>query len=149
MINQSAIILSCKLNFHKFIRFVGLSGIGWITDFVILIALVTFTTLQPYYANMISSCIAALGVFIASREGVFVKGKRNVYANVLIYLIYTLLVIMAASYLIASLSKYLMHTSIVMGLLLQPMWTVAIAKIVVTPFNMLLNFLVSKWLIET
>jgi len=145
MINQSPIIL----NLHKFIRFVGLSGIGWIADFIILISLVTYTTVPTHYANMISSCIAALGVFIASREKVFVKGKRNIYANLGIYLIYTLLIIMAASYLIGALSMYLIHTMSLMGFVFQPVLLVAIAKIVLTPFNMLLNFFVSKWLNET
>ena len=52
----------------NFLKFGGLSGLGWIADTCILLLLVRLTGMAPFAANIISSCIAALSVFLLSRE---------------------------------------------------------------------------------
>jgi putative flippase GtrA len=59
-----------------FLRFAGLSGLGWLLDMAVLLALVGLLGLPPFLANIASSCAAALSVFLISRLVIF-DGART------------------------------------------------------------------------
>ena len=57
----------------SFLKFGGLSGLGWLGDFLIFISLVLLLAVPPFWANCISSTVAALVVFLVSLEWIFIK----------------------------------------------------------------------------
>ena len=81
----------------SFLKFGGLSGLGWLADACILLALVGLLGMAPFAANFISSSIAALSVFLLSRELVFNKASGRTALRIAAYLAYVVLVIAVAS----------------------------------------------------
>jgi putative flippase GtrA len=138
-----------SLFWRKFIKFGGLSGLGWLGDFCILLSLVGILGLPPGRANVISSCIAAMMVFMVSREKIFAKAEGRGVLRLLSYFGYTILVIAIASaavhYLVPELVRLAGHYCA------HPAFTTvtAVAKILVTPPTLILNFLMSGLLSET
>ena len=133
---------------QSFLRFGGLSGLGWLLDFGLLYLLVRFARLPVFTSNLISATTAATIVFLLSRKLVFRSSSTFVLARVLFYCGYTLAVIVVAS--IAM--KYV--TIAAGSLALQfhhPLATstcAMIAKVIVTPANFLANFVVARFTSE-
>lgn len=127
------------------IRFVGLSGIGWMLDFA------TYTILGIWFSNLvlnniISSWIGVTFVFLFSTRVVFQNNSRiSLKWKYVIYLLYQ-------SVLIFFISKLLniVNTSIVTYISMELIrdFSAIISKIIVTPVTMILNFFVMKGVIE-
>ncbi|HEV2735564.1 MAG TPA: GtrA family protein [Longimicrobiaceae bacterium] len=133
---------------RKFIRFAALSGCGWLLDFCLLLVLVHAAAAPPLLANLVSSTTAASAVFLVSRACVFDSSAGGVHARLGVYVLYTLVVILAASALVGVLASRLASPG-VFGLLAgDATEAAAIAKVIVTPPQLLLNFVVSKFLNE-
>lgn len=136
------------MTWANLVRFGGLAGAGWIGDFCLLMVLVGVAGLPSGPANAISSATAALTVFLLSRELVFFKAHGRLLLRCAIYLAYTAVVILLASlamrYLTAGLSAWA-HSA---GLVLSATASAAVAKILVTPPQFLLNYCTSRWLSE-
>lgn len=131
-----------------FLKFAGLSGAGWLLDALLLLALVSAAGWQPFHANIASSCTAALAVFMVSRQMVFQKASRALLLRVGAYLAYSLCLILAASAAVGALVQPLsMLTAQLSQAWAWPAAT-AVAKVVVTPPQLVLNFLVSRFLVE-
>jgi hypothetical protein len=81
----------------SFLKFAGLSGIGWLLDASMLIVIIYFTILPSSPGNIVSSCTASLTVSLLSRELVFYKASGAGLRRLFWYLLYTLTVILAAS----------------------------------------------------
>ena len=131
-----------------FLKFGGLSGLGWIADTCILLALVSFVGMMPFLANIISSCIAALSVFLASRELVFAKASGRTGLRVLGYLAYVLVLICIASLFVQLISTGLRGLAEAYHLALSATLVAGIAKVIVTPPQLVLNFLMSRFMSE-
>lgn len=127
------------------IKFIGLSGIGWILDFT------TYTVLGVCFANlfvnnMISSWVGVTFVFIFATRKVFQNNSRiSLRWKYLIYLLYQFLLIFLISRLLAYVDTLIIEY---IQIALIQRFSYIIAKIVVTPITMILNFLVMKYLIE-
>jgi putative flippase GtrA len=132
----------------SFVKFAGLSGLGWLLDACILIGLVSFAVLVPFQANIISSCTAALAVFLLSRELIFYKAPRAQLVRILSYLLYTVTVIFFASILLGALSAVLQPLAASLVGSWAATVAVAAAKVLVTPPQLLMNFLMSRFLSE-
>ena len=133
----------------KFIRFGGLSGAGWLFDFAVYLSILYVVGLLPYIANFISSSLAAILVFTISREFIYDKadgsgGRRFVY-----YFFYSAIAIILASMSILYLSLQLGNFSIRNEIHLTEFSVAVIAKILITPPLLILNFLMSRFLNET
>lgn len=131
--------------FRQAIRFVGLSGIGWILD------MGTYTGLGLVSDNLV------LNNTISSWAGVtfvFISATRNVFSNVsriplkwkyMIYICYQCILIFL-------MSKLLNRINVVMTANIEiafvQLFSAIIAKILVTPLTMALNFVVMKGIIE-
>ncbi len=130
-----------------FVRFAGLSGLGWLFDITVLLILVGFGV-RAFNASIISASIAALSVFLVSRHFVFERDKRALGARLVIYLSYTICVILVAAATIQQLVN--VFGSVVashhFGITRTTM--AAVAKIIVTPPQLLLNFVVARALSE-
>ncbi|MBR3509045.1 MAG: GtrA family protein [Lachnospiraceae bacterium] len=134
-----------KKLFLQAVKFIGLSGIGWILDFM------TFTVFGFFSKNVtlnnfISSWVGVTFVFIFATRKVFQNNSKiPLKMKYLIYLAYQCLLI----YLISKLLGYV-NAWIVKSIAIEFVIKLAptISKIFVTPITMILNFIVMKTIIE-
>lgn len=126
--------------------FASLSGAGWLFDMALFSVLVSVAGFAPALANFISASIAALSVFLLSRSAVF--GNRGGGARpALVYLGYTWAMIVVWSFAIASLAGLLATPADDGNALVgEPSMAAIVAKVIVTPFSLALNFLVARFL---
>ena len=127
------------------IRFLGLSGIGWLLD------MATYTILGFFWnrvdiINIISSWVGVTFVFSQSTKFVFQNNSKiPLKIKYLIYLSYQAVLIFAISYLLAWANGFLLAA-------LAGSWlatfSAIIAKVLVTPITMTVNFFVMKGIIE-
>lgn len=128
------------------IAFVGISGLGWIMDFVIFNLL---NLKSPYVAanNMVSSLVAVCFVFCISTRKTFIQKDGGVPLKVkfVIYILYQIILILLVSQLLALIAAGLYQTF--SGSIIGD-FSAMTAKIIVTPITMCMNFFVMKLLIE-
>ena len=131
--------------FSQFIKFLFVSGIGWLIDFSLYVILTTKFNLKIFYANIFSSIPAISYVFLISTKKIFVKSQRNnltIIQKYIIYFIYQLLLIFLISIFAQNLyilvGKYNLNFKIMK----------IIIKILITPVTMTINFFVIKYLTE-
>ncbi len=132
------------MKIKNILTFVSLSGVGWLIDFAVFGALVSLVDLAPFFANYISSvCGAAFAFFafsVISTKGLYRPRGRELG----IYIAYQLVSITVFSLAIEFLSRLLgEYNFVVSGLVVAPL----LAKVVVTPFTLLTNYVVSRLLI--
>ena len=134
-----------KKLFIQAIRFIGLSGIGWILDFT------TYTVLGVISANLvlnntISSWVGVTFVFLLSTRIVFKNNSKiPLKWKYVIYLLYQCVLIIFISKLLNRVNIYLL-THVTLAVVKN--FSTIISKILVTPITMVLNFIVMKNVIE-
>lgn len=130
---------------NQAIRFVGLSGIGWILDFC------TYTVLGLISANLvlnntISSWVGVTFVFAFATRKVFQNNSKIALKwKYLIYLLYQMILIYFISKLLGAVNSFIIENFTIEFIL---EFSSIIAKICVTPITMVLNFFVMKGVIE-
>ena len=127
------------------VKFIGLSGIGWIIDFS------TYSGLCLLYNNIvvnniISSWIGVTFVLIFATRKIF-KNNSNISLRIkyIVYLCYQMILIFAISKLLGYVNNYII-SNITMEMVVS--LSSIISKIVVTPITMIMNFIVMKSIIE-
>jgi putative flippase GtrA len=131
----------------SFLRFAFLSGGGWLLDCAILLCL-THLTVPLGLANFLSSATAAVTVFLVSRLFVFRGTRTPALSRAAMYLAYQTASILLASALIgpaAGLGRSLAETG---GWVITAQMAYFLGKILITPPQLVANFLVSKFLIQ-
>jgi len=131
--------------FKQAIRFFGLSGIGWLLDMFTYMVLGFFWD-RVEVINIISSWVGVTFVFTQSTKLVFQNNSKiPLKAKYLIYLAYQAVLIFVISHTLGYVNTFLLSY-------LADLWLVSfsgiIAKILVTPITMVVNFLVMKGIIE-
>ena len=127
------------------VRFIGLSGIGWILDFCTY-ALLGFVSANASLNNVISSWVGVTFVFIFATRKVFQNNSRiSLKWKYLIYLAYQAVLIWLISKLLGQIDLFIRAN---IDIALAQRFSAIIAKIVVTPITMILNFIVMKNVIE-
>ena len=127
------------------VKFVGLSGIGWILDFCTY-TILGFGFKNVVVNNFISSWIGVTFVFIFATRNVFKNNSRiSLKKKYFIYLGYQLILICLISKLLGYFNQYIL-SSIAIQLIRD--FSTIISKIIVTPITMVLNFIVMKNVIE-
>ena len=127
-------------------KFIGFSGIGWLIDFGVYNLLNVYSNNIELH-NYISSLCGVTFVFFASTRKTFERNTSKIplLAKYLLYVIYQLLLIFIISKLLLLINNGICgifaNTSVVD-------YAAVIAKIIVTPITMIVNFLVMKFLIE-
>ena len=123
-----------------FLRFLLLSGLGWLCDFAAFALLSRGFGVPPFAANFVSSYVGVTFVWFTSLGIVFQRaGSRQA---LLLYWGYQLVSILAYSQLLQAVAATLPAA-------LPTAWHATAplaAKIVVTPLNLLTNFLFMKYL---
>jgi putative flippase GtrA len=126
-----------------FIRFAGLSGCGWLFDLCLLTTLVEITQIGPAWANMISSMSAAAIVFLIARDRIFTSAGGAAPVRLIAYVAYTALQVAIASAAIGALVHPIAAEAQGLGLAGVSTLAAVLAKIIVTPAQLALNFLVA------
>ena len=83
----------------KFIRFLGVSGIGWLIDFSTYCIFVFAFHVSVFQANIISAIPAVTFVFFVSARKIFVKKNSNfpLWLKYAIYISYTITLLLLVS----------------------------------------------------
>ncbi len=131
-----------------FLKFGGLSGMGWLLDFTLLLAMVGGLGVPPFVANVISSSTAALTVFLVSRRFIFARSEGALGTRVTAYLLYTLCVIAVAALAMTWIIQASGELAQAYGHDPSRALLTAVAKVLVTPPQLLMNFLVSRHMSE-
>lgn len=127
------------------IKFVGISGVGWIIDICIYLTLTYIIKCNVFLANVTSSLVGVTFVFIVSTRKIFKNNSKiNLKIKYIIYVIYQILLIITASKIMLIISDALKETNI--NIILN--YINIIVKIIITPFTLLINYIVMKYLIE-
>lgn len=127
----------------RFLRFAGVSGCGWLLDLSVLAALVRLAGASPGPANMVSSLCGAGLVFLVTRGRVFKDAQGSTPARLAAYLGYTLVQVAIASAAIAALAPPLAGEARALGIGEAALAAAVGAKTIVTPAQLMLNFLVA------
>ena len=125
--------------------FFGISGIGWLIDMVIY-SILTHFNVYTILANIISSFVAVTFVYLTSTKKIFVNinDSFNVKKKYIVYILYQVIIVLISSTIINFIAKNLVHIDIK----LIADYAKISAKIIVTPFTMITNFIFMKFLIE-
>lgn len=127
------------------IRFIGISGIGWVLDFLVYAGL-GFISSDLVLNNTLSSWVGVTFVFIFATRKVFKnESKISLPWKYLIYILYQCVLIFFISKVLNGINIAIV-SYINIGLIVT--FSSIIAKILVTPITMALNFGVMKGLIE-
>ncbi len=130
----------------RFVPFASIAAIGWLIDCSLYLGLTLEADLAPFTANLFSSAIASALVFTTARQVLFQKAPLWGAPRLIAYVAYSLLVIVAASALIQLLSPRL--STLLSSLSSANSVSTLLSKIIVTPPQLLLNFLVARKLSE-
>ncbi len=126
-------------------KFFGISGIGWLIDFTSYTIMTSILKIDIMIANIISSFLGITFVYLVSTRKLFQNNsKYNLKVKYIAYILYQVIFVLLVSYLMTFLKKYLLGFDIK----LVSDYVNIITKIVVTPFTMVINFIVMKNLIE-
>lgn len=131
-----------------FLRFAALSGAGWLLDASLLLGLVGIVGMPPVGANIISSCTAALTVFLVSRQRLFTKASHHFALRVVVYVAYSLTLILIASLAVQFLVRQLAPWLATWSSVDPTLGAAAVAKVIVTPPQLMMNFFMSRFLSE-
>jgi putative flippase GtrA len=133
---------------QKFIKFGIFSGGGWLLDCGLLLFLTQSIGTALSVANFISSSVAALTVFTISRILIFQPSESYPLLKTLIYFCYTCGIIVAASAVIGPIAWLLQHAAEYFSIELTRGNISFLAKVLITPPQLLLNFFMSRYLAE-
>lgn len=137
------------LEIRRFLKFAAISGTGWLADFTLLLLLVRFIGMPAFSANLVSSSLAALSVFLISRHLVFDRAAGALPQRIALYFGYNLALIFLASLAVGMLAPWLALLASRLNLDASATMIAAAAKVLVTPPQLLMNFLASRFLSET
>lgn len=134
--------------FGQFVRFIGISGIGWCIDFGLYMVFTSVYGWPVFVSNCLSAVPAVTIVFTVSTAKIFQKasGKVPVYVKYVIYLVYQLCLLLLVSSLGQWLSDILILKAGSMTVIAG--FSKVIAKMIITPVTMVMNFFMMKILTE-
>jgi len=115
------------------LKFGLISGLGWLIDFSIFVALGAAGFI-PGVANGIAATVAVTFVYFSSLRPIFKYEGHYMMRKLMAYWLYQIVAVTLASLAVNFLATVGMHS--------------IVAKIVVTPFTFLANYLFMKWLAE-
>ena len=128
------------------LSFFLISGIGWLMD-IIIYTILTNIGLNVLLSNIISSTVAVTYVYITSTKKLFKNdSKYSLKVKYIMYIIYQICMILISSYIVYLISSYLLNINELFIIIVNH--AKLSAKIIVTPFTMVINFIFMKFLIE-
>ena len=133
-----------KKFFNQFIKFLFVSGTGWLIDFSLYFIFTNILKYEVFYSNILSSIPAITFVFIVSVKKIFKKKENgiSIRKKYIIYFLYQMLLIFLISLLGQSLYLIIVENN------MEARIIKIIIKIIITPITMIINFFVMKFLTE-
>ena len=130
-------MLSLRKLLNQFIRFLFVSGTGWLIDFSLYFIFTNILKYEVFYSNILSSIPAITFVFIVSVKKIFKKKENgiSIRKKYIIYFLYQMLLIFLISLLGQSLYLILVENN------MEARIIKIIIKIIITPITMIINFL--------
>lgn len=123
--------------------FIAISGVGFLLDLTVYIIFIGLLDISPVFANIASSFIGVTFVWFVSLRRVFHLEYDNNKGYLLIYWMYQAISICAYSIGVG----FLAYTfSPQMSTLINPDQVNAASKIIITPFNLVTNFIFMRCL---
>ena len=119
-----------------FLGFLLVSGVGWILDLLSYTTLTQAFDVSPAFANFASSMVGVTYVWLIALNRVFKRGGHGKYIFLPIYWTYQAVSILGYSMLISIVVVKLVDFGID-----QVLPVAVLAKLMVTPVNLLTNFL--------
>lgn len=127
------------------VKFVGLSGIGWVLDFFIYTFLGLLSS-NVVVNNMISSWVGVTFVFIFATRKVFQNNNKNsLKRKYFIYIAYQIVLIFFVSKLLGIVNEVMVSN---IHIEMVDKFSAIISKVLVTPITLVINFIVMKGVIE-
>lgn len=111
-------------------------------DTAVFLIVVWLLHRAPFLANLAGGLVGASITFLGARERIFIERKGRTSVRLGIYLAYTLLLLLVAS-------GAVQGVAMVLGEAVHAMpaqWAALLAKFIVTPFTLALNFVTAKFL---
>ena len=138
---------SLKELIKKAVRFFFTSGLGFLMDFSVYTLLTVKAGFGVMPANCISSLVGASFVFIVSTSRIFEKkeGGLPLPVKYALYIIYQLVLIFCVSWLGARINEGI-NDIFTAALILR--YSKLLSKVVITPFTMVCNFIVTRTITE-
>ena len=121
-----------------FLGFLLVSGVGWVLDLDSYTVLTQILDVSPGYANFASSMVGVTYVWVVALNRVFNRGGRDKYIFLPIYWAYQAVSILGYSLLISVVVVNLVDFGVDQAIMLP---VAVLAKLMVTPVNLLTNFL--------
>lgn len=128
--------------------FVAVSGTGWLLDTTVFLALSGPGGWPVVASNMVSGSCGALLVFAVSSRGIFDRNGGPLWQKVLALLVFNGAVILASSAVLGVLAAELGAVAAQSGVGLAPGQLRFVAKVLVTPVTLALNFVAVRFLLE-
>lgn len=127
------------------VKFIGVSGIGWILDFFIYTCLGLWSE-NLILNNTISSWVGVTFVFIFATRKIFKnKSRISLKWKYLIYIVYQIILIFLISKFLGLINIFIINN---IDLQIIKDFSPILSKIIVTPITMILNFIVMKNIVE-
>ncbi len=111
-----------------------------------IFSLLTYFGVYTILANIISSFVAVTFVYLTSTKNIFVNmnNKFNIKKKYVVYVLYQVIIVLISSTIINLIAKDLTGSNIELFV----NYSKILAKIIVTPFTMVTNFMFMKFLVE-
>ncbi|MDE6284786.1 MAG: GtrA family protein [Bacilli bacterium] len=130
--------------FKQAMHFFLVSGVGWLIDMSIYVLLSRFLPLEV--TSIISSGVAVTYVYFVSTRKIFdSSSKFNIKTKYIFYVVYQIFMILLSSAIIGFLNRWLLNRAFFSFIV---KYSKICAKIIVTPFTMVANFVFMKILME-
>lgn len=127
------------------VKFIGVSGIGWILDFFIYTCLGLWSE-NLILNNTISSWVGVTFVFIFATRKIFKnKSRISLKWKYLIYIVYQIILIFLISKFLGLINIFIINN---IDLQIIKDFSPILSKIIITPITMILNFIVMKNIVE-
>ena len=143
--------LTCHVRFcfnrerlRRPLQFAGLSGIGWLIDTAVYLALIGNFHFSVFYAGVLGGICGASFGFLTANRFVFPGGTRGLSRRLTTYIVYTTLLIIVASALVDLVCRGLWCAAAYFKLVASWPTIAFLAKCVVTPALLTANFLLAR-----
>lgn len=147
---KSRVKLEKTLKDNKILKFLYVSGTGWIIDFCIYFVLTKYMMINVGYANFISAIPALTFVFIVSTKNIFKSNNHSKFSlktKYIIYFSYQMLLIFIVSNINLLLFNQLTTSDIIKIEVIANNLEI-LCKCLITPITMICNYLTMKALSE-
>lgn len=141
--------INIRFLIKQVIKFLLVSGTGWLIDFSIYLLLTEKLNFPVGYSNFVSGIPALTFVFCISINKIFKNINKGISLKkkYIIYFIYQMLLIFTVS-LVGQILYLIILNSKLYDMIIIRYYLKIIVKIVITPITMILNFIVMKILCE-